>query len=133
MTDAEQYGANHNVVVIGPRDSLQGKLTVDGDVHVQGLLEGELRASGDVEVEGTVSALVEARNITIRGTVNGDVTARNRLALAGSGALAGNAKIGRLSIEDGATLNGNVTMSGGGKRRAGNAQENSQEPASGEG
>ena len=121
-----------NTVVIGPRDSLYGKLTVDGDVRIQGIIEGELNASGDVHVEGTVSAPIEARNVTIRGTVNGDVTARDRLLLAGSGVLTGNVKIGRLSIEDGASLNGNVTMSSG-KGRHANTHESSEDQAGSEG
>ena len=121
-----------NTVVIGPRDSLLGKLTVDGDVRVQGLIEGELNASGDVHVEGTVTAPIDARNVTIRGTVTGDVSARDRLLLAGSGILTGNVKIGRISIEDGASLNGNVTMSGG-KGRHSNSHESAENQAGSEG
>jgi cytoskeletal protein CcmA (bactofilin family) len=39
------------------------------------------------------------------------VTARRRLTLGGSGHLNGDVKVSRLTVEDGATLNGNVTMS----------------------
>jgi cytoskeletal protein CcmA (bactofilin family) len=120
-----------NTVVIGPRDSLLGKLTVDGDVRIQGLLEGELNATGDVHVEGSVNAPIEARNVTIRGTVNGDVTAKDRLLMAGSGVLTGNAKIGRISIEDGATLNGNVTMGGGKGRPPANHENGNGEAQAG--
>lgn len=117
-----------NTVVIGPRDSLLGKLTVDGDVRIQGLVEGELNASGDVHVEGTVTARIEARNVTIRGNVTGDVVAKHRLRVAGSGVLTGNAKIGRLSIEDGATFNGNVTM-GSGRGRGNSGHESNEDQA----
>jgi len=124
-----EHGGSNNTVVIGPRDSLIGKLTVDGEVRIQGLLEGELHASGDVHVEGKVNAPIEARNVTVRGEVNGDVTARERLLLAGSGMLSGNVKIGKLSIEEGATLNGNVTMSAGkgGGSRGGDQNEGQAE------
>ena len=113
----------HNTIVLGPRDSLVGKLTVDGDVRVLGNLEGELVASGDVHVEGTVKAGIEARNVSVRGQVTGDVTAKERLLLSGSGSLDGNVKIARLSIEDGATLNGNVTMTPRGGRGRGDRGE----------
>jgi cytoskeletal protein CcmA (bactofilin family) len=123
-----------NTVVIGLRDSLLGKLTVDGDVRIQGLLEGELNATGDVHVEGNVNAPIEARNVTIRGTVNGDITAKHRLLMAGSGVLTGNAKIARIAIEDGATLNGNVTMGGGkGRPSANHENGNGEAQAEGEG
>lgn len=112
--------ASHNTVVLGPRDSLAGTLTVDGEIRVQGNVEGQLKASGDVQVEGgsTVQAQIEARNVTVRGSVSGDVTAKERLVLAGSGSLNGNVKVARLSIEDGASLNGNVSMTSGHGSRA---------------
>ena len=107
-------GGDHggNSVVLGPRDSLVGKLTIEGDLRIQGTVEGELHASGDVDVDAraTVRASIEGRNVSIRGEVQGDTTARERLLLAGSGTLNGNVKVARLAIEDGATLNGNVTM-----------------------
>lgn len=108
----DSNGVASNTVVLGPRDSLSGRLTIEGDLRIQGTVEGELHASGDVEIEGraTVRASVEGRNVSIQGEVHGDATARERLSLTGSGSLNGNVKVKRLSIEDGATLNGNVTM-----------------------
>ncbi len=91
-----QNGGN-NVVNLGPRDSLHGRLDIQGDLKVQGNVEGELKT-------------IEGANVSIRGQVNGNVTARRRLTLGGSGRLNGDVKVGRLTVEDGATLNGNVTM-----------------------
>jgi cytoskeletal protein CcmA (bactofilin family) len=101
-----------NVVNLGPRDSMHGRLEIQGDLKVAGTVEGELKASGDVTVDNTanVQATVEGSNVSIRGQVNGNVTARRRLTLGGSGRLNGDVKVGRLTVEDGATLNGNVTM-----------------------
>jgi len=42
---------NTNVVTIGPRDSLSGTLTVDGDVRIEGTVEGEIHATGDINIE----------------------------------------------------------------------------------
>jgi cytoskeletal protein CcmA (bactofilin family) len=101
-----------NVVTLGPRDSLHGRLDIQGDLRVHGTVEGELKASGDVAVESssTVQASIEGANVTVRGQVTGNVTARRRLTLGGSGKLNGDVKVGRLTVEDGATLNGNVAM-----------------------
>ena len=103
-----------NLVFLGPRDSLVGKLNVQGALRVAGTAEGELQASGDVSIEdsATVNAAVQGRDVAVRGTVTGDVTAR-RLLLAGKGSISGNVRTGRLTIEDGAVLNGNVSMTGG--------------------
>ena len=63
-----------------------------------------------IESTATVQASVEGANVNVRGQVNGNVTARKRLTLGGSGRLNGEVKVARLTVEDGATLNGNVTM-----------------------
>jgi len=111
-------------ILLGPRDSLVGKLTVEGDIRVRGTVEGELAASGDVQIDPSakVSAPISGRNVSVRGKVTGDVVAAERLLLAGHGSLDGNVQVGRLAIEDGATLNGNVSMA---RRR------NGQEAAAG--
>jgi cytoskeletal protein CcmA (bactofilin family) len=102
-------------IVLGPRDSLAGKLMTEGDVRVQGTVEGELTAAGDITIEdkATVKANVEGRNVSVRGDVEGDLLVKDRLLLAGSGSVQGNVRVRRLAIEDGATLNGNVSMSKG--------------------
>src|SRR6059058_629978 len=106
-----QNGGN-NVVSLGPRDILQGRLEIQGDLRIAGNVEGDLKASGDVTIDtgATIQAAIEGANIAVRGQVTGNVTARKRLTLGGSGRLNGDVKVGRLTVEDGATLNGNVTM-----------------------
>jgi cytoskeletal protein CcmA (bactofilin family) len=101
-----------NVVTLGPRDSLHGRLDIHGDLKIAGTVEGELKVSGDVLVDSTanVQASIEGANVNVRGQVNGNVTARKRLTLGGSGHLNGEVRVSRLTVEDGATLNGNVTM-----------------------
>ncbi len=110
---AEDGAPESNLVFLGPRDSLVGKLNVQGALKVAGTAEGELQAAGDVSIEdtATVNAIVQGKDIAVRGTVTGDVTAR-RLLLAGKGSINGNVRTGRLTIEDGAMLNGNVSMTG---------------------
>jgi cytoskeletal protein CcmA (bactofilin family) len=109
---ASTQNGGTNVVTLGPRDSLHGRLDIHGDLKIHGTVEGELKASGDVLVESTanVQASIEGANVNVRGQVNGNVTARKRLTLGGSGKLNGEVKVSRLTVEDGATLNGNVTM-----------------------
>jgi len=111
-SNATQNGGT-NVVSLGPRDILQGRLEIQGDLKVAGNVEGDLKASGDVTVDSgaTIQAAIEGANVNVRGQVTGNVTARKRLTLGGSGHLQGDVRVSRLTVEDGATLNGNVTMS----------------------
>jgi cytoskeletal protein CcmA (bactofilin family) len=123
-----------NSLTLGPRDSLIGALRIEGDLRLQGTVEGEVHASGDVTIEPSakVKASIEGGNVNVTGNVTGNVTARGRLTLAGSGTLHGDVRVSKLAVEDGATLNGNVSMSpkvGGGSGAAEPAAEPAGEPA----
>src|SRR5438094_10607367 len=112
QASSAQNGGN-NVVSLGPRDILQGRLEIQGDLKIGGNVDGDLKATGDVTIDSgaTIQASIEGANVQVRGQVNGNVTAKRRLTLGGSGRLNGDVKVGRLTVEDGASLNGNVTMS----------------------
>ena len=99
-------------VTLGPRDVLNGSLTIEGDLHIEGTAEGEIKASGDVDVESsaTVRARVDGRSVTVRGNVTGNVVARGRLTVAGSGVVLGDVRASRLRVDDGGTVNGSITM-----------------------
>jgi cytoskeletal protein CcmA (bactofilin family) len=97
---------------MGPNDSLEGKLVYDGSVHVDGRAEGEFHVTGNLEVASgaTARALVEAANVTVKGALEGAVTARDKLTLGKNARLSGDIVVRRLQIEDGASLNGHVRM-----------------------
>ena len=93
-------GANGqgNSVVLGPKDRLVGELFIEGDLHVSGTVDGSLEATGDIEIAGS-------------GKVNGAVTAYNRLVVGSDASLIGSdVRVARLTVEDGATFSGKVTM-----------------------
>jgi cytoskeletal protein CcmA (bactofilin family) len=95
-----ENGSNgqRNSVVLGPNDRLKGELFIEGDLRVSGTVEGNIEATGDVEISGA-------------GKVNGDVTAYNRLTVGSDASLiAGDVRVARLTVEDGATFSGKVSM-----------------------
>ena len=93
-------GANGqgNSVVLGPKDRLVGQLYIEGDLRVSGTVDGSLEATGDIEISGS-------------GKVSGAVTAYNRLVVGSDASLiGGDVRVARLTVEDGATFSGKVTM-----------------------
>ena len=87
-----------NSVVLGPKDRLVGQLFIEGDLHVSGTVDGTLEATGDIEITGS-------------GKVNGAVTAYNRLVVGSDASLiGGDVRVARLTVEDGATFSGKVSM-----------------------
>src|SRR5438477_8737726 len=87
-----------NSVVLGQKDRLVGELYIEGDLHVSGTVDGSLEATGDIEISGS-------------GKVNGAVTAYNRLVVGSDASLiGGEVRVARLTVEDGATFSGKVSM-----------------------
>jgi cytoskeletal protein CcmA (bactofilin family) len=97
---------------MGPGDVLEGKLIYDGSIHADGRVEGEVRVTGNIDVANgaTIKALLEGNNVTLKGSIEGAVTARDKLTLGRNARLSGDIVVKRLQIDDGATLNGHVRM-----------------------
>ncbi len=95
-----ENGSNgsRNSVVLGPKDRLVGQLYIEGDLRVSGTVDGTLEATGDIEIASG-------------GKVNGAVTAYNRLVVGSDASLiGGDVRVARLTVEDGATFTGHVSM-----------------------
>jgi cytoskeletal protein CcmA (bactofilin family) len=101
------------IVVLGPRDSLVGTLSVEGDVRIEGKLEGEVSASGEVSVQstGTVRAQIAARDIVINGTVDGSAIAQDLVSIGDSAIVTGEVRSARLRVDEGANVNATISMS----------------------
>ena len=97
---------------MGPGDILEGKLIYDGSVHADGRVEGEVRVTGNIDVANgaTVKAQLEGSNVSLKGNVEGSVTAHDKLTLGRNARLSGDIQVKRLQIDDGASLNGHVRM-----------------------
>ncbi|HEX9561991.1 MAG TPA: polymer-forming cytoskeletal protein [Candidatus Dormibacteraeota bacterium] len=102
----------HNAVTLGPRDRVIGQIYIEGDLRVSGIVEGEVEVTGDVAIDdlAKVKASVTGRDISISGQVVGAVIARKRLEVTRSGSLIGDVRVARLTIQDGATFSGKVSM-----------------------
>lgn len=99
-TSTENGSSNgqRNSVVLGPNDRLVGQLYIEGDLRVSGTVEGAVEATGDIEISGA-------------GKVSGTVTAYNRLVVGSDASLVGgDVRVARLTVEDGATFSGHVSM-----------------------
>jgi cytoskeletal protein CcmA (bactofilin family) len=100
--------------IIGPELTIQGDLTSEDDVRVEGRVEGRVTTRGVVEVGpgGEVTSDVTGRTVNVAGTVAASVTATERVDLLAGGRLVGDVKAPRLTIADGATFRGKVDMDG---------------------
>jgi cytoskeletal protein CcmA (bactofilin family) len=97
---------------IGRGIRIKGDVTGTEDLFVDGQVEGRLNLTTNscltVGPNGDVKADLTAREIIVRGKVEGKVTARDKLLIGSTGQINGEVQTDRLAIEDGALLRGKV-------------------------
>lgn len=98
--------------VISAGITVEGEITSDEDVVVQGTLRGKLSAKDAVTVEngGTVEADISGGPVSVGGTVTGNIVSSDRVDLQNGARVVGNVKATRITIADGAQFKGNVDM-----------------------
>lgn|SRR5215213_3657860 len=98
--------------VIGAGITVDGEITSDEDVIVQGTLRGKLVAKDAVSVEngGVVEADITGGPVSVGGTVTGNIHSSDRVDLQNGARVVGNVKATRITIADGAQFKGNVDM-----------------------
>lgn len=90
---------------------IKGEITGKEDLFVDGTVEGKLDlGNGTVTVgpNGKVKADISAREIVVRGQVEGKLDGTEKVQLWSTGRVEGEVRTQRLAIEDGAVLRGQV-------------------------
>jgi cytoskeletal protein CcmA (bactofilin family) len=90
---------------------IKGEVTGSEDLYVDGLVDGKLSLSnGSLTIgpNGTVKADVVAREVIVRGKINGKVSGRDKVHLGSSAEVTGEVQTERLAIDEGALLRGRV-------------------------
>lgn len=98
--------------VIGAGITVDGDITTDEDVVVQGTVRGKLAAREGITVEsgGVVEADIAGGPMSIAGAVTGNLSSSDRVDLQPGAKVVGNVKATRITIADGAQFKGNVDM-----------------------
>jgi cytoskeletal protein CcmA (bactofilin family) len=90
---------------------IKGEVTGSEDLFVDGLVDGKLNlANGSLTIgpNGSVKADVNAREVIVRGKIEGKVTGRDKVQVWSTGQITGEVQTERLAIEEGALLKGKV-------------------------
>lgn len=98
--------------VIGSGIIIEGEVTSDDDVIVQGTIKGKLSAKDGVVVDagGLVDADIHGGPMSIAGSVTGNLNSTDRVDLQNGARVVGNVKATRITIADGAQFKGSVDM-----------------------
>lgn len=97
--------------ILGASAVLEGTLSSSGNVRLDGTFTGTLDINGNVLVGETaqINADIEARNISIAGAVRGNISG-NKVQLLRTGRIWGDISATALTTEEGAFIDGKITM-----------------------
>jgi cytoskeletal protein CcmA (bactofilin family) len=118
---------------IAPGLSIRGRISGDAPLHFEGTLDGPIHlrdADLNIGEHGVIRGAIEAREIQIQGSVEGDVTATVRILLRSGCQVTGQLTSPRIAVEDGAHFSGRVEMIRAGANPAGgNPAQDAPSPA----
>lgn len=97
---------------IGPNVTIEGTVTGSERMVVEGTVRGKINVSADLLVgtKARIEATVHARNVTVEGKLNGDISADDRVELVASATVDGNIKAPKIVVAEGAKFRGSVDM-----------------------
>lgn len=98
--------------VIGADTKIKGDMTFDGTARILGNFEGSINAKGELQIaEGaTCRATVDAGKVMVDGSVEGNMTARERVELTAKARVKGDVIAARLVVAEGASFIGHCTV-----------------------
>lgn len=98
--------------VIGEGLTIEGDISGDDEIVINGTLRGRLTTTDAVTIGATavVGADITGASLSVAGQVTGDVSASERVDIQAGGRLVGDIKAARFTIADGASFKGNVDM-----------------------
>lgn len=98
--------------IIGASIKVKGNFQGQGNIIIEGNLEGSLRTDANIFIgdRAKVVANIESKDVIINGEVRGNIKAKNYLAVGGTAKIFGDVQYGEISIEKGASINGQLLM-----------------------
>ncbi len=111
-TRVQRSGGEVLETLIGKGSEFDGKLTFEGQVHIEGKFTGQIHTKDTLIVgqSAKVSAEISAGTVIVKGVVEGNIKAVQLIELHASGRIKGNVETPALSIERGGTFEGTSKM-----------------------
>jgi cytoskeletal protein CcmA (bactofilin family) len=103
----------HAVTVFGKSMKIIGEVTSDEELYLDGDLDGKLNLRNRLTVgpNSKVNANIKAQEITVFGTIKGNVESESRVSLRTGASIVGDIKTAGIVIEDGAYFKGGIDIS----------------------
>ena len=114
MFNRNEKNAARVDTLIGRSARIQGDVEFSGGLHIDGRVTGNVRvvpgdtASVSVSEHGVIEGSIEAPQVVLNGTVNGDIVAAERVVLGAKARVRGNVSYGVIEMALGAEITGRL-------------------------
>ncbi len=105
--------AHKEQTVIGEQIAVEGTIRAREDLEIQGTMKGSIEMQQNkltVGPRGTVEADVNAQDVTVSGSMTGNIECSGRAEITGEANFTGQIKAKRVCIEDGAFVKATIEM-----------------------
>ena len=104
--------ANPSKNVLNSDVEIKGNVKFAGELTLEGKLEGEVNSDGTLIIgeTGTVNGNVSAGTVSVRGKINGNITARDKIEIKSKAEVFGDIRSAKLAIEEGVTFVGKTEV-----------------------
>jgi len=91
---------------------IKGTIKFSGELTFDGKLDGEIHTDGTLNLgDGAViNGNINAANVVVRGKINGNINAKEKIEIKGKTELFGDIRATRLAIEEGVTFVGKTEV-----------------------
>jgi cytoskeletal protein CcmA (bactofilin family) len=91
---------------------IKGSLKFSGEMTFEGKLEGEIHSDGILNLgdSAVVNGNIDAQSVVVRGKVNGNVTAKEKIDIKSKTEMFGDIRAAKLVIEEGVTFVGKTEV-----------------------
>ena len=98
--------------ILGADAKFKGDLSFDSAAKLLGSFEGAIKAKGKIFIAdgSNCKASVSATEVAVEGHIQGDVQATERVEILPSGRITGDIIAARMSMADGASIDGHVQI-----------------------
>ena len=108
-------GSGKDTTYLGQKIIINGTVSGDGNVIILGQLEGKFDLKGELTIAepAIVRGEIRAGLVAVKGRVEGKISARDKLHLEPSARVSGKVHAKRISMLEGAQMDGELVMSSG--------------------
>ena len=103
---------NSSKNVLSSDVEIKGNLKFSGELTLEGKLEGEINTDGTLHLgeSGVINGNLSVSSIIVRGKINGNVTAKDKIEIKSKAEVFGDVRAAKLVIEEGVTFVGKTQV-----------------------